>query len=193
MNDAPVSPVGTLMSVFENFDSVGDYKQAARRQEVLTQEEANAFFRVVIKAAADFLEANPTDTSALVQRHLKYASQVQDPFAGSHQRDLFRDICAVCREYGQTEKQALMGNLKDLASLAGTTVKGLGYGTALAGAGTGALYWLLSRHARQGTAELEAMEQQAEAYRDLNRRIEQRLRDRYGSQYAQTSGQEIRA
>lgn len=153
-------------------------KSAAEFSDILQDPQSSAFLRMVIKAAANFvgeMSDNPADP---VHNHLKRAS-LMGPEIHDHHLELYQEICAACREIDAVTKSASATPLSMLTPL-GLTAKGLAYGALGAGAGTGALYWLLSRHSRQGDAELESMQQQVDYYDDLHRRLSSRLKDKYG-------------
>lgn len=64
----------------------------------------------------------------------------------------------------------------------GLAGKGLLYGAAAGGAGAGALWWLLNRHASQDEADNAGKQQQVDYYQDLARELEDSMRRNYDYQ-----------
>lgn len=128
--------------------------------------------RLVLKAASDCMRRfGAPGHPATWHAHFAAKSAVWTP----HHRSIYDTVVRTCRMFDGLHKQAFA----DAASAVGLAGKGIGYGALLGGAGLGSLYWLLSRHASQDAAEVEAMKQQEEYYRRLGHQLQGSLDNEY--------------
>lgn len=145
---------------------------------------SKAFVGMVLKSAADVIKDHGGGEGTVPYQHLKLAAQqcMRDGL-NAHHRELYDTVCDVCGDMdARFPKQAAAGPASAIlpaASLVGTSAKGLAYGGAIGGAALGALYWLLSRHARQNTAETESLEHKVDYYNQLAKKMESRLGNDY--------------
>ena len=134
--------------------------------------------RCIANASADILTfCGRGDTAPA--HHLRMVAKSS---AWYPQFDEAVNLCVKAAMAVQTfQKQALHSG--DLVGGAGSVLQGLGYGSLIAGTGLGSLSWLLSRHASQDEANIEAMKRQRDYYNQLSSEIEDSMRRKY--QYEQ--------
>ena len=128
--------------------------------------------RQLFKAAHDIMSITGRGSSAPAL-HLMMLSKQADWTL--HSDEVFRDISRLLLASQPMEKAAFSG----AASLANTGAKALTTGTLAGGAGLGALYFMLNRHATQDEADSEAMQHQVDYYNHLSRELEDSMRRKY--------------
>jgi hypothetical protein len=143
-------------------------------------EDNPGFAQKVLQAASSLLASNGEEklASFVAQASLK----ASEPRFRKVALSVYSDVCGACKTHDSLQRVKTASSwLTDLASGVGNLAKGVGYTSVLGGSGLGALYWLLSRHSRQGSADLEALEQQSDYYHKLNKRIRDRLANRFNN------------
>ena len=128
--------------------------------------------RALIKAAHDVMVACGYENTAPRMHLLLVAEQ---PAWNPHCQDVMNHVAGVLQVMAPMEKVAF----SDVMSGIGTAARGVGYGSIGAGAGLGALYWLLSRHVTQDDADIEAKQQQADYYHSLSRELKDSMDRKY--------------
>lgn len=128
--------------------------------------------RLIIKAAHDLMICCGDEATAPAF-HLQLLSEM--PKWSSHAEDVCRTVVQTCATVQTLEKRAF----EDVLSGAGALGRTIGYTGMAGGAGLGALYWMLSRHATQDEADIEGKKQQAQYYDRLNRDLQDSMRRKY--------------
>lgn len=128
--------------------------------------------RLVVKSAHDVMCFCGDEFSAPAQ-HLKMIHEL--PGWSAHAEDVYGTVVKSCAVAECLEKHAFADAAEGIGSLA----KGVGYTGVLGGAGLGALYWMLSRHASQGTADVESKKHQLAYYNQLNHELQESMRNKY--------------
>lgn len=105
--------------------------------------------------------------------HLKLVSD--QSHWGPHCEEVATNVSRALSVLEPMHKQAFA----EITEGIGAGTKGLGYASLGAGAGLGSLYWLLSRHANQEAANLEASKKQIEYYHQLSRELNHSMRRKY--------------
>jgi len=168
---AAISPL-TLVQTSLAEDVPLDSLSAVRGLQEKLAADGEPVRRMVLKAAADCMHAfGAPGHPATWHAHFAAKSAVWT----QHHAGLYDTVVRTCRLHDGLHKQAFA----DAAAAAGLAGKGIGYGALLGGAGLGSLYWLLSRHASQDAAEVEAMKQQEEYYRRLGHQLQGSLANEY--------------
>ena len=137
-------------------------------------EEGAPAARLMIKGARDLLIATGRGQTAPAF-HLHFISKSAD--WNTHCREVADHVASVFKFMDDFTKEG--SAVRDL--LGGGTFLGRGamYGAMGLGGGLGALYWLLSRHANQDSADMEAKEHQIKYYNQLSRELEDSMRRKY--------------
>ena len=92
-------------------------------------------------------------------------------------QEVIDTVLDAARAISSFQKQAVDSG--DVTGAIGSLAKGVGYGSLAAGTGLGSLFWLLSRHASQDDADIEAMKRQRDYYDQLTSEIESSMRRKY--------------
>lgn len=130
--------------------------------------------RLLIKAARDVMIATGRgQTAPAFHLHFLVKSAAWD----THAREVAQHIGQVLSVLKPHEKLAF--SIRDAIGAGGLAGRGALLGSAAMGGGLGALYWLLSRHANQDSADIESMQQQVDYYDELGRELEDSMRRKY--------------
>jgi len=146
---------------------LGVAKQAA--------ENPGTIGRLIAKAAAELMTQTGLGNTAPAIHLALIAKQAN--WIPQHQEAV--NIVLTCLEaLRPMEKQAgladhAIGGLE-------SAVKGVGYGALGLGAGAGALWWMLSRHALENEAKQKAQQNQIDYYNQLSSEISDQMRRKYG-------------
>jgi len=143
--------------------------------------------RLLLKAARDVLVATGAGQTAPAF-HLHFLSKSAD--WNTHSKEVAAEVVRVLEIFEPHRKEAFV---RDLTGAVGTGARGALLGSAALGGGLGALYWMMSRHANQDSADIEAMQRQVEYYNELSRELQDSMRRKYrydrGDQAQNPSGQ----
>jgi len=150
----------------------------------MKREDSAPAKRLLLKSAHDIM-VFCGDGHAAPARHLEILSEL--PGWSRHSEDVYLELVKACALSENLEKQAFAETVEGAGSLA----KGLGYAGILGGAGLGSLYWLLSRHATQNEADVEAEKQKLNYYHHLNRELQDSLKRKYRYSNATAPGVQL--
>ena len=142
--------------------------------EVWDSEAGAPAARLLVKAARDLMIATGRGGSAPAY-HLHFISKSAD--WNLHCREVANHVASILKVMEDGVKEG--STIRNL--IGGGTVLGRGalYGALGLGGGLGALYWLLSRHANQDSADMEAMNHQIKYYNQLSHELEDSMRRKY--------------
>jgi hypothetical protein len=140
--------------------------------------------RLLIKSAHDVMVLCGTGHTAPA-RHLEILADL--PGWSTHAEDVYHDLVKACALSETLEKHAF----NEAVEGAGNLAKGIGYAGVLGGAGLGSLYWMLSRHATQNEADVEAKKRQLQYYQHLNHELQDSLRRKYRYSNATEPGVQV--
>ena len=136
--------------------------------------------RLLLKYAHDVLVATGRGRGApAFHLHFLTKSAAWD----YHAKEMAAHVANVLEVLEPMRKQAMMVahpfGVPALVETAGMLGRAGVMGAMGLGGGAGALYWLLSRHANQDTADMEAMKNQTDYYHQLSRELDDSMRRKY--------------
>jgi hypothetical protein len=164
--------LGVALACVSNDMPVGQFTKCAAVAARMQQPDAVPAKRLVIKAAHDVM-AFCGEANTAPAHHLRLVANL--PGWSAHAEDVYSSVVKSCSIAAMMEKRAFNEAVEGMGSLA----KGIGYAGLAAGGGLGSLYWLMSRHATQDEADIEAKKQQRDYYRQLNNELQASLRRKY--------------
>ena len=167
--------LGADMALMANGRHPGDLHKIAAVAHRMASPDAAPAKRLVIKSAHDVMTICGGEFTAPAQ-HLKILHDL--PGWSTHAQDVYETVVKSCALAETLEKRAFADTVEGVGSLA----KGIGYAGIAGGAGLGALYWMLARHANQGDADVESKKHQLAYYNRLNAELKDSLQRKY--QYA---------
>jgi len=165
--------LGILIGAMERGYNPADMDYIKAQAEVWDREGGPAG-RLLIKAARDVMVATGRGHTAPAF-HLHFLSKSAD--WNEHAKEVALNVAQILEIFDPMRKQAF--NLRDVGSAGLAAGKGALLGSMALGGGLGALYWMLSRHANQDTADIEAMQRQVDYYDELGRELEDSMRRKY--------------
>ena len=165
--------LGVVVGMLNRGYSPADFNYIKGQAEVWDAEGGPAG-RLMLKAARDVLIATGRGHTAPAF-HLNFLCKMGswDP----HTREVAQHVAQLLEVLRPHEKRAF--GLRDALSAGGLAGRGALLGSVGLGGGLGALYWLLSRHANQDSADISAMQNQVDYYRELGRELEDSMRRKY--------------
>ncbi len=153
---------------------LGEIKRA---HEVRAASANPADLRLLLKMAHAVLQVTNAGDSAPAH-HLRILHET--PGWSKHASEVAGLVASTIMMLKPVEEEQFRKTaFSDLMSAGGQAGKMLGYGSLGAGAGLGALYWLLSRHATQDEADIEGMTRQVDYYDELGRNLQESMRRNY--------------
>ena len=167
--------LGVDMALMANGRKPAELHKIAAVAHRMASPDAVPAKRMVIKSAHDVMTFCGDEFTAPSQ-HLAILSNM--PGWSTHAEDVYNTVVKSCSLAETLEKRAFADTVEGVGSLAKT----LGYAGIGAGAGLGTLYWLLARHANQGSADVESKKHQLAYYNRLNAELKDSMQRRY--QYA---------
>ena len=141
---------------------------------VASSESAPVLGRSIAKLGHDILASSGRKHSAPAA-HLRLVSMTKNADWNAGHQDAVDHVIRTLRVLEPLKKQAF----SDALGAAGLAARGVGYGSVGLGAGLGALYFLLSRHSNQDSADLESMQRQIDYYNELGKELDDSMRRRY--------------
>lgn len=130
--------------------------------------------RLILKMASQILEATGRGQTAPAH-HLRNLMATKEASSASHFQEVVDHVTGVMHALEPMSKRAFT----DAAGAAGLAGRAGLYGSVGLGTGLGALYWLLSRHSSQDSADLESMQNQVDYYQQLGAELEDSMRNKY--------------
>jgi hypothetical protein len=165
--------LGVLIGAMEHGYSPDDFDYI-KSQAAVWDREGGPAGRLLIKAARDVMVATGRGQTAPAF-HLHFLSKSAD--WNEHTKEVARDVAEILEIFDPMRKQAF--KLPDVVGAGAAAGKGALLGSMALGGGLGSLYWLLSRHANQDSADIEAMQRQVNYYDELGRELEDSMRRKY--------------
>lgn len=165
--------LGLLLGAVESGMTPAALSFCHGQNQKLARDTTGKIGRVLVREAHAVMQATKFANSA-PSFHLKFVADSKD--WTSHHQEVADDVTRVFALLRPMKKKAFMPDAVAGAGLAARGLAGASLGT---GAGLGALYWLLSRHSNQDSADLESMQHQIDYYNDLGKELDHSMRRKH--------------
>lgn len=163
---------GILMACAEHQVPAEQFPHITGMAVKMASAEAAPAQRLLVKAAhACLVFCKQAHTAPAF--HLSLVAE--QPVWNDHCREVAQQVSQTLQVLEPMHKQAFA----EVSDGIGAAGRGALYGSVGAGAGVGALYWLLSRHANQEAEDIESKKNQVRYYHNLSRELNDGMRRKY--------------